>query len=94
MTKPKKKGIFDYLDSLVDKEGIKTDLKITLTNQSLWKAVAGLIFAGVCITVVAHLIKNAFPNKQLTTNNQHLVDLKNTLSGKQGVKLTQPYTKI
>jgi len=77
-----KRNVKDYLDALVDKEGLRTDVTITLTDETLWKAVGGLIAAGVGIALIAHLLKNAFPNKQLAENNQLLRDIKKALEKK------------
>lgn len=81
MAEEKKKGVKQYLDALVDKEGLRTDLTITLTDETLWKIVGGLIVAGVGIALVAHLLKNAFPNKQLADNNRLLLEIKKGLKG-------------
>lgn len=82
MAEEKKKGVKDYLDALVDKEGLRTDVTITLTDETLWKIVGGLVAAGVGIALVAHLLKNVLPNKQLAENNQLLRDIKNALHKK------------
>jgi hypothetical protein len=76
-----KKNVKDYLDALVDKEGLRTDVTVTLTNETLWKIVGGLMAAGVGIALIAHLLKNAFPNKQLTENNRLLLEIKKGLKG-------------
>lgn len=74
------KNIKDYLNALVDKEGLRTEVTITLTDDTLWKIIAALLAAGVGITVVAHLLKNMFPNKQLAENNQLLREIKEGLN--------------
>tara|TARA_R110000868_G_scaffold287540_3_gene547888 strand:+ start:406 stop:648 length:243 start_codon:yes stop_codon:yes gene_type:complete len=76
-----KKNVKDYLDALVDKEGLRTDVTVTLTNETLCKIVGGLMAAGVGIALIAHLLKNAFPNKQLTENNRLLLEIKKGLKG-------------
>ena len=75
----KKKSVKDYLDALVDNEGLRTDVTVTLTQQTLWSIIGGLVLAGASIALIANLIKNAFPNKQLTINNQLLLAIKKTL---------------
>ncbi len=72
----KKKSVKDYLDALVDNEGLRTDVTVTLTQQTLWSIIGGLVLAGASIALIANLIKNAFPNKQLTINNQLLLAIK------------------
>lgn len=76
-----KKNVKDYLDALVDKEGLRTDVTVTLTNETLWKIVGGLMATGVGIALIAHLLKNAFPNKQLAENNRLLLEIKKGLKG-------------
>ena len=76
-----KKNVKDYLDALVDKEGLRTDVTVTLTNETLCKIVGGLMAAEVGIALIAHLLKNAFPNKQLTENNRLLLEIKKGLKG-------------
>ena len=79
MAEESKRNVRDYLDAMVDKEGLRTDVTVTLTNETLWKAVAGLMVAGVGIALIAHLIKNAFPNRQLAENNRLLLEIKKGL---------------
>ena len=74
-----KKNIQDYLDALVDKEGLKTDVKITLTDESLWKLIGGLFLAGVSIALVANVLKNIIPNKHLAKQTQILLRIKDQL---------------
>lgn len=76
-----KRNVKDYLDALVDKEGLRTDVTVTLTNETLWKIVGGLIAAGAGIALIAHLLKNAFPNTQLAENNRLLLEIKKGLKG-------------
>ena len=69
------RNVKDYLDALVDKEGLRTEVKVTITDDTLWKVVGGLLAAGVGIVVAAHLLKNMFPNKQLAENNELLQEI-------------------
>lgn len=49
---PKKKGgIFKYLDNTIGDDGLRTDVKITLTNDTAVKIVA----VGVCTTALSAL---------------------------------------
>lgn len=63
---PQKRSIKDLIDGLVDKDGLKTEVTITLTNQTLTKIILAFLATGIAIVVVAHLVKNIFPNHQLT----------------------------
>ena len=73
------KNLQEYLDALVDQDGLKTEITITLTNPTLWKVVGGLAAAGVGIALMTHLMKNAFPNKQLAENNRLLQEIQKSL---------------
>ncbi|UII32172.1 hypothetical protein LVD17_28205 [Fulvivirga ulvae] len=77
------KNIKDYLDRLVGEEGMRTDVNITMTTQTMITLAVGLVTAGVCIVVVANLMKNLIKNHQseeiksrLETIIQHLKQLK------------------
>lgn len=48
----------DYLDALVDKDGLRTEVTITLTDKTLLKASAYLIGTAFISTVIIYLIKN------------------------------------
>lgn len=78
-----KKNIKDYLDRLVGDEGMRTDVNITMTTQTMLTLAIGLVTAGVCIVVVANIMKNVIKNHQseeiksrLETIIQHLKQLK------------------
>lgn len=58
-TGDKKKGIKQYLDNIFSEEGLKTDIKITLTNETLFKTSATLIGTAVIITILVRVIWNA-----------------------------------
>lgn len=77
------KNIKDYLDRLVGEEGMRTDVNITMTTQTMLTLAIGLVTAGVCIVVVANIMKNVIKNHQseeiksrLETIIQHLKQLK------------------
>ena len=44
-----KRSIKDLIDGLVDKDGIKTEVTVTLTNQTLTKIVLALLASGATI---------------------------------------------
>lgn len=79
----KQNGIKDLIGSLVDKDGLKTEVTITLTNATLTKIVLALLASGATVIVIAHLLKTIMPNKQLsglqTDLNQIQLTLKNHL---------------
>ncbi|WP_027395139.1 hypothetical protein [Aquimarina latercula] len=75
----KKRNLNNLLDALVDKDGLKTEVTITLTNQTLLKIILGMLLAGVAIVVVANTVKNLFPNTQLAAIKQEVIKIKQTL---------------
>ncbi|WP_271769184.1 hypothetical protein [Aquimarina algiphila] len=75
----KKRNLGGLLDALVDKDGLKTEVTITLTNQTLLKIIIGMLLAGVAIVVVANMVKNLFPNTQLAAIEQEVIKIKQTL---------------
>lgn len=74
-----KRSIKDVVDALVDKDGLKTEVTITLTNQTLTKVVLALLASGATIVLVAHLTKNMFPNHQLSVLSADISKIKETL---------------
>ena len=77
-----KRNIFHSIDSLVDKDGLKTDVKITMTDETLLKIVAGLLVAGGGIVLIAHVLKNIIANKHLEKNTRILEQIKQLLTTK------------
>jgi len=78
----KKRNLNNILDALVDKDGLKTEVTITLTNQTLLKIIAGMLLSGVAIILVANRSKNLFPNTQLTAIQREVINIKQTLKSK------------
>lgn len=72
----KKRNLNNILDALVDKDGLKTEVTITLTNETLIKIIGAFLLSGITVMVVANLIKNHFPNAQLTTIQKQLENFK------------------
>ena len=73
----KKKSITDYINSVIDSDGgLKSEVTITMTNETLLKIVG----AATGIIVLGFLLKNAFPNKQITQTNQLLTQIKTGLT--------------
>ncbi len=56
----------DYLENLLDEDGIKTDITLTIEQQTLLQLIAGMVIAGVSVLLIAQLFKVYFPNPQLT----------------------------
>ena len=74
-----KRSIKDLIDGLVDKDGIKTEVTVTLTNQTLTKIILALLASGVTIVIVAHITKNMFPNHQLAVLQADITSIKESL---------------
>jgi hypothetical protein len=61
---PKKKtGLFKYLDNTIGDDGLRTDVKITLTNDTAVKIVAVALISTVLSSVAFFMIKAMFQPK-------------------------------
>jgi hypothetical protein len=59
--KEQKKGLLKkYLDNTFGEEGLKTDVKITLTTDTVLKGVAGIVAAVTISTFIFFMIKDLF----------------------------------
>lgn len=68
-----KSGVKNYLDMLFNEEGLRTDLKITVTDETMYKIIAALIGSGIVVVLFSALIKNAIKNQQLNEITERLV---------------------
>lgn len=75
----KKRNISNILDALVDEDGLKTEVTITLTNQTLLKIVIGMLVSGVAIVVISQMLKNWIPNEQLANIQKEVLQIKQQL---------------
>ena len=66
------KSVKNYLDMLFNEEGLKTDLKVTITDDTFIKMIAALIGAGVVITVFGVLLKRMIKDEQLREISERL----------------------
>lgn len=66
------KSVKNYLDMLFNEEGLKTDLKVTITDETFIKIVAALIGAGVVVTVFGVLLKRMIKDEQLREISEKL----------------------
>lgn len=60
-----KRSIKGLLDNLVDKDGLKTEVTINITNRTLTRLSLTLLGTGIAIVVIANIVKNLRPNHQL-----------------------------
>lgn len=65
-----KKTVKDYLDALVDEEGLKSDVAITITPKTAWTVLG----VGCGIIMFVKFIQMAFPDKQRVMNNKLLAE--------------------
>ncbi|QKX05374.1 hypothetical protein HN014_10760 [Aquimarina sp. TRL1] len=79
MAVQKKRKLVNYLDALVDKDGLKTEVTITLTDQTMTRIIISFLVSGIAIVAISHLIKNYFPNMQLGAIQRELIDIKKQL---------------
>ncbi|WP_299213734.1 hypothetical protein [uncultured Dokdonia sp.] len=68
------------LNALIDKDGIKTEVTLTITNTTATKIALTLLISGVSLIVIKRLLKEVFPNKQLEAIGSDLRELKNTMN--------------
>lgn len=65
----KKAGIKGYLDALVDEDGLKTEVKITITDQTLLKTgiyvVGMVVVSSVAFFTIRGIVKNMESVSQL-----------------------------
>jgi len=63
MTDTKKGGIKDYLDRTFGEDGLKTDIKITLTNETVFKFIGMIVGAVAFGSLTFYLIKGIMQSK-------------------------------
>ena len=76
----KKRSLNNIIDSLIDDEGLKTEVTLTMTDDTLIKVIIALLASGICVMLVNHLLKNQFPNRQLTTISNEVILIKKQLA--------------
>lgn len=59
MSQLQRGNLKNYLDSLVDEDGFRTELTITLTDRTLLKTSLYLVGTTLVSTLIIHLVKNA-----------------------------------
>jgi len=62
-----------FLDDLIDKDGLKTEVTLTLTNRTVTRIVTALIISGLSLMVIQLIVRQLLPNPQL-------VEIKNLLN--------------
>lgn len=59
-----KKGLLKkYLDNTFGDEGLRTDVKITLTNDTIFKFVAAVVGATTLSSLAYYMVKSMFTSK-------------------------------
>lgn len=60
-----KRNITQYLDALVDKDGLKTELTITITTATLLRLSLTLLFTGISLVMIVKVLKAMYPDKSM-----------------------------
>lgn len=75
-----KKSLNNILDSLIDDDGLKTEVTLTITDETLVKLIIAFVGSGIAVMMLNHVLKNQFPNRQLghlskevSTIKKHLI---------------------
>ncbi len=75
-----KRSLSSLIDSLVDKDGIKTEVTVTITDDTVKKIIVAFLASGISVVLLHHLLKNRFPNKQLLQISETVLTIKKQLS--------------
>ncbi len=75
----KKRNIKDLIDDLLDKDGLKTEVTVRLTNQTLTKIILALLASGATLIIITNMTKNSVPNNQLTKLQAEISTIKSIL---------------
>lgn len=75
-----KRSLSSLIDSLVDKDGIKTEVTVTITDDTVRKIIVAFLASGISVVLLHHLLKNSFPNKQLLQISETVLTIKKQLS--------------
>lgn len=73
------RNLKNYLDMLLNDEGLKTDLKVTVTNETMYKLIAVFIGGGVVVAMAAMLFRNMLKDKQLTEISDRLENIESLM---------------
>jgi len=65
-----------FLDDLIDEDGLKTEVTLTLTNRTVTRIVTALLISGLSLMVIQLIIRQLLPNPQLVDINKKLEQLK------------------
>ena len=57
-------GIINYLDNVFSDDGLKTDIKITMTDETLRKTSLYLVGSGLVITLIVFGIRGIVKNME------------------------------
>ena len=74
-----KKSLSNIIDSLIDDDGLKTEVTLTVTDETLTKVIIAFVASGVCVMLLNNLLKNQFPNHQLSKLNKEVMLIKKAL---------------
>jgi len=73
----KKRSFTDYLNNVIGEDGgLKTEITLTLTHLTILKIVG----AATAVIIIGNVLKNSFPNKQITQTNNLLNQIKSKIN--------------
>jgi len=75
----KKKSFSKIINSLVDDDGLKTEVTVTMTDETLLKVILALLASGASVMLIYLFLKNQFPNKQLQAISSQVAQIKNQI---------------
>lgn len=76
----KKRNIKNYLDALVDKDGLKTEVTITMTDNTMRKLILSMLIAGLSMLLITKVLRAFFPDQQMTVIQAELSEIKKILA--------------
>lgn len=71
-----KKSLNNILDSLIDDDGLKTEVTLTITDETLVKLIIAFVGSGIAVMMLNHVLKNQFPNRQLVHLSKEVSTIK------------------
>ncbi|WP_029209624.1 hypothetical protein [Aquimarina agarilytica] len=71
-----KRNLKSWIHNLVDEDGIKTEVTLEMDDEMLRKLVFAILGAGTGVILFHHLLKNTIPNRQLSSIQNQLQQLK------------------
>ncbi len=74
-----RKNLNDWINNLVDKDGIKTEVTLVIPDDTLRKVTWTIVGVGTGVILLHHLLKNTIPNRQVGEIQKQLRHIQTTL---------------